>query len=193
MHGVLLDPTTGRAGDRVRVPASNEVAAWRRQLAEGDVREQLRASTRRPGLQATTTTNRYLSYPAAAAGISKASSGGAAWSFSTYIEVVPVSTITATYYVAALVFQPPAATTTALTNEFLIELATGAAASEVLVLQVPFTVRNVTAAGYIPPAWISLPEPKQIAANTRLSMRFAYSVATTAVTINGFKVLYETA
>jgi hypothetical protein len=193
VEGVLLDPTTGQEQGRASVPASGEVEAWRRKLAERDVREQLRSARRSPGLQATTTTNRYLSFPAAAAGISKASSGGAAWSFSTYIEVVPVNTITATYYVAALVFQPPAATASTLTNEFLIEIATGLAGSEVLIVKIPFTVRNVTGAGYIPPAWIQLPEPKQVAANTRLSMRFAYSVATTAVTINGFKIVYETA
>lgn len=191
MQGVLLDPATGAARGRARVPASDEVEAWRRELAERDSRELLRRAKERPGLQATTTTNRYLSYPAAAAGISKASSGSTAWSYSTYIEVVPVSTITATFYIAAVVFQPPAATAAALTNEYLIEIATGAAASEVLVVQIPYTVRNVTAAGYIPPAWVALPEPKQIAANTRLSMRFAYSVATTAVTINGFKIVYQ--
>lgn len=39
-----------------------------------------------------TTTNRYLSYPAAAAGISRASSGSTAWSYSAYTEVVPAST-----------------------------------------------------------------------------------------------------
>jgi hypothetical protein len=193
VRGVLLDPTTGRERGTARVPASAEVAAWRRDLAERDTRRLLRAAAERPGIQATTTTNRYLSYPAAATGISRASSGSTAWSYSAYTEVVPVSTITATFYVAALVFHPPAATATATTNEYLIELATGAAASEALIIQIPFTVRNVTAAGYIPPAWVQLPEPVQVAANTRLSMRFAYSVATTSVTINGFKILYETA
>jgi hypothetical protein len=191
VQGTLLNPATGRPEGTARVPASGEVKAWEREIAERRVQEQLRSSARHPGLKGTTTTNRYLSYPAAAAGISKASSGGAAWSFSTYIEVVPVSTITSTYYIAAIVFQPPAATATTLTNEFIIELATGAAASEVLIIQIPFTVRNVTAAGYIPPAWIQLPEPKQVAANTRISMRYAYSVLTTSVTINGFKIVYE--
>lgn len=192
MIGVLLDPRTGHVEGRASVPQSHEVEKWQervgRDLALRRTRELLDKSDE---YHNTTTTNRYLTYPAAAAGISRASSGGAAWSFSAYTEVVPVNTITSTYYIAAIVFQPPAATGTALTNEYLIEVATGAAASEVLAIQVPFTVRNVTAAGYIPPAWIDLSEPKQIAANTRLSMRFAYSVATTSVTINGFKILYE--
>lgn len=140
-----------------------------------------------------TTTNRYLTYPAAATGITRASSGGAAWSYSAYTELVPVNTITATFYIAGLSLMPPAATATATTNEYLLEVATGLSGAEVLAVQVPFTVRNVTAAGYIPAVFIIFPEPKQVAANTRLSVRFAYSVATTSSTITGIKVLYQTA
>jgi hypothetical protein len=74
-----------------------------------------------------TTTLRYLSYPAAAAGISRASSGSTAWSFSAWTEVVPASTITSTFYIAGLTWAwhtPLAATDT--TYSWLIELGTGA-------------------------------------------------------------------
>jgi len=141
-----------------------------------------------------TTTNRYLSYPAAAAGISRASSGGAAWSFSAYTELVPVNTITATYYIAGFTWMwhtPMAAVDT--TYEVLFEIATGATSSEVLIIQVPCSVRNDTAVGVMPSNFVPFVEPKQVAANTRLSLRVAQSLATTSQTYTGCKILYQTA
>jgi hypothetical protein len=140
------------------------------------------------------TTNRYLSYPAAAAGISRASSGSTAWSFSAYTEIVPVNTITATYYLAGLTFMwhtPVALADT--TYEWIIEIATGLAAAEVLIAQIPCSIRGDTLVGYVPSQTIILPEPKTIAANTRLSVRVAYSLATTSNTLSGIKILYQTA
>ena len=138
------------------------------------------------------TTNRYLAYPAAAAGISRASSAGAAWSFSAYTEVVPVNTITSTYYIAGLTWcwhTPIAAADT--TYEWIIELATGAAAAEVLIIQVPSSIRGDTLVGYVPSNMIIFPEPKEVAANTRISVRVAYSLATTSNTLTGIKLLYQ--
>jgi len=66
-----------------------------------------------------TTTNRYLAYPAAANGISRASSGGVAWSFSAWTEVVPASTITADFYIAGITWAwhtPVAAADTSLSQ-----------------------------------------------------------------------------
>lgn len=139
-----------------------------------------------------TTTNRYLAYPAAATGISRASSGGAAWTFSAYTEVVPASTITSTFYIAGLTWMwhsPLAATDT--TYEWIIELATGSAASEVLIIQVPCSVRSDTAVGHMPSNFVVFPEPKEVAANTRISVRVAYSLATTSNTLSGIKILYQ--
>jgi len=141
-----------------------------------------------------TTTKSYLSYPAAAAGISRASSGAAAWSYSGYTEVVPASTITSTFYIAGLTWMwhtPVAAVDT--TYEWIIELATGAAASEVLIIQVPASVRNDTAVGFVPSNMVIFPEPKEVAANTRISVRVAYSLVTTSNTLTGIKILYSIA
>jgi len=141
-----------------------------------------------------TTTNRYLAYPAAAAGISRASSAGLAWSFSNYTEVVPASTIASTFYIAGLTWcwhTPIAAADT--TYEWIIELATGAAASEVLIIQIPASIRGDTLVGYVPSNFVIFPEPKQIAANTRISVRVAYSLATTSNTLTGIKILYQMA
>jgi len=141
-----------------------------------------------------TTTDRYLSYPAAAAGISRASSGSTAWSYSAYTEVVPASTITSTFYLAGLTWSwhtPVAAADT--TYEWIIELATGSAASEVLIAQIPASVRGDTLVGYVPSNYVIFPEPKEIAANTRISVRVAYSLATTSNTLTGIKILYKMA
>jgi hypothetical protein len=141
-----------------------------------------------------TTTNRYLSYPAAAAGISRASSGGAAWSYSAYTQVVPASTITSTFYLAGATwaFHTPAAAADT-TYETLFELATGAASSEVLACQWGASLRADTLVGYTPMGYVFFPEPKEIAANTRLSLRIAQSLATTSNTISGFKIIYQMA
>lgn len=139
-----------------------------------------------------TTTKRYLSYPAAAAGISRASSGGAAWSFSDYTEIIPVDTITADCWIAGLTWMwhtPQAAADT--TYEWIIELATGGINSEVLIIQVPCSVRTDTSVGYAPSNFVPFPEPKLLAANTRLSVRVAYSLATTSNTLTGIKIMYQ--
>jgi len=139
-----------------------------------------------------TTTNRYLSYPAAAAGISRASSGGAAWSFSSYTEIVPVNTITSTYYIAGVTWMwhtPVAATDT--TYEWIIEIASDTAGSPILQVQIPASIRNDTAVGFVPSNIYMLPEPKQIAANTQLGVRVAYSLATTSNTLTGIKIFYQ--
>lgn len=141
-----------------------------------------------------TTTNRYLSYPAAAAGISRASSGSTAWSFSAYTELVPVNTITSTFYIAGMTWAwhtPVAAAD--VTYEVLFEIATGATSSEVLAVQIPGSIRGDTLVGYVPSNFVVLPEPKQIAANTRLSIRVAQSLATTSQTYSGIKLLYQMA
>lgn len=141
-----------------------------------------------------TTTNRYLSYPAAASGISRASSGGAAWSFSAWTEVVPASTITSTFYIAALTWAwhtPLAATDT--TYEWIIELGTGGAGSETTIIQVPSSVRNDTAVGFPSSNFVVFSEPKEVAANTRVAVRVAYSLSTTSNTLTGIKIMYQIA
>lgn len=141
-----------------------------------------------------TTTNRYLSYPADSAGISRASSGSTAWSFSAYTELVPADAITSDFYIAGLTWSwhtPLAATDT--TYQWLIELATGGAGSETLIIQVPSSVRNDTAVGFVPGNFVVFPEPKYVAANTRISVRVAYSLATTSNTLTGIKIMYQMA
>lgn len=139
-----------------------------------------------------TTTKRYLSYPAAADGISRASSGSTAWSYSAYTEIVPVNTITSTFYLAGLTWcwhTPVDRTDT--TYEWIIELATGLAGSETLIAQIPCSIRGDTLVGYVPSNFIIFPEPKEIAANTRISVRVAYSLETKINTLTGIKILYQ--
>lgn len=139
----------------------------------------------------TTTTKRYLAYPAAAAGISRASSGSTAWSYSAYTEIVPVNTITEDYYLAAVTWAwhtPLAAADT--TYEWIIEIASDTAGTPVLQVQIPASVRADSLVGHTPSNLLVLPEPKFIAANTQLGVRVAYSLATTSNTLTGIKIVY---
>lgn len=141
-----------------------------------------------------TTTNKYYAHPAAAAGISRASSGGVAWSYSAYTEVVPANAITVAYNLSGLTWAwhtPIAAAD--VTYEWIIEIASGAAAAEVLVAQFASSIRGDTLVGYVPSNVVILPEPVALAANTRLSVRVAYSLATTSNTLTGIKILYHRA
>lgn len=141
-----------------------------------------------------TTTNRYLSYPAAAAGISRASSGGVAWSFSAYTEIVPAAGgITATWFLAGITWAWHTPVDLAdTTREWIIQLATGSAGAEVPIIQIPASIRADTLVGYVPSNMVILPEPRQIAANTRVAVSVAYNLATTSNTLTGIKLLYQT-
>lgn len=136
------------------------------------------------------TTATYKSYPAAAAGISRASSGGAAWSNSAYTELVPVSTITSTFYITGITLMYSNNPSVDVSHEVEIDIATGAASSEVVIITIPFVFRIDSAVGHHPVIFIPLSEPREVAANTRLSVRVRQSLATTSVTYNGIKILY---
>lgn len=136
-------------------------------------------------------TTDYKAHPAAAAGISRASSAGAAWSNSAYTELVAASAITAVFNIAALCLMWGNNAAVDVTHEVELDIATGAAASEVVIVTIPFVLRIDSAGGHQPSPWYVLPEPRQIAANTRLSVRVRQSLATTVITYNGIKIMYH--
>lgn len=136
------------------------------------------------------TTAIYKAYPAAAAGISRASSGGAAWSNSAYTELVPVSTITSIFYIAGITLMYPNTAAVDVTQEVELDIATGAAASEVVIITLPFSYRIDSSVGHHATIWVPLAEPREVAANTRLSLRVRQSLATTSITFNGIKIMY---
>jgi len=136
------------------------------------------------------TTAVYRAYPAAAAGISRASSSSTAWSNSAYTELVPINTITSTFYIAGitLMYSNNAAVDTS--HQVELDIATGAASSETVIMTIPFVFRIDSAVGHHPVIFIPIAEPREVAANTRLSVRVRQSLATTTVTYNGIKILY---
>jgi hypothetical protein len=136
------------------------------------------------------TTATYKAYPAAAAGISRTSSGSTAWSNSGYLQLVPINTITSTFYIAGvtLMYSNNAAVDTS--HEVELDIATGASSSEVVILTIPFVFRIDSAVGHHPVIFLPIAEPREVAANTRLSVRVRQSLATTVVTYNGIKILY---
>jgi hypothetical protein len=135
-----------------------------------------------------TTTNKYYAYPALANGVTVTS--GTSWANGSWTQIVPASTITSTFYITGLTWSFIAATATATTYEFLFELGTGAAASEVSIIQVPASLRNITAAGYLPTNLVMFPEPVQVSANTRISCRISNG-STTAYAIPAVKIFYQ--
>ena len=136
------------------------------------------------------TTATYKAYPAAAAGISRASSGSTAWSNSAYTELVPVNTITAEYNIAGITLMYSNNPSVDVSHEVEIDIATGASSSEVVIITIPFVFRIDSAVGHQPVIFIPLSEPRTVAANTRLSVRVRQSLATTSVTYNGIKIMY---
>jgi len=136
------------------------------------------------------TTATYKSYPAAAAGISRTSSGSTAWSNSLYLELVPVNTITSTFYIAGITLQYSNNASVDVSHEVELDIATGAASSEVVIMTIPFVFRIDSAVGHQPVIFIPISEPREVAANTRLSVRVRQSLATTTITYNGIKILY---
>ena len=137
MTGLLLDPLTGKATEeRARVPNRGDEQPWKdeleRALALKRVEAMLRGSD---DYRATTTTRAYKCYPAAAAGVSLTASATAWANPASWTQIVPVSTITSTFYIAALTWMwwtPLAATDT--TYELELEIGTGAASSETSII-----------------------------------------------------------
>lgn len=136
------------------------------------------------------TTATYRAYPAAAAGISRASSGSTAWSNSAYTELVPANGITSTFYIAGVTLMYPNTAAVDTTQEVELDIATGAASSETVIMTLPFSYRIDSAVGHHAVIFIPITEPREVAANTRLSVRVRQSLATTSITFNGIKILY---
>lgn len=137
-----------------------------------------------------TTTNRYLTYPVTFSGIVCPSSGSA-WTWSAYYPVVDANVITSDFYIAGITwswYTPLGAVDT--TYEWIIELATGNTGAEATIIQVPCSVRNDTAVGFVPSNFVAFPEPKYVPANTRISARVTYSAAAAQI-LRGLKILYE--
>jgi hypothetical protein len=134
------------------------------------------------------TTKTYKSWPAAAVGRTFTTSA-TAWANAAYIEVVAAAAITNQYDICALTAMYPTTATVDTTFEVEIELATGAAAAEVPIITVPFSYRVDTQAGHHPVLFLVFPEPKIVAANTRLAVRVRSSLAV-ATLWNGIKIFY---
>lgn len=77
------------------------------------------------------------------------------------------------------------------TREALFELATGATGSESVKVQIPVAQRADTQVGfYLKPSIYLLPEPFEVAADTRVAVRVA-DWSTSALTYDGVKILYR--
>lgn len=139
----------------------------------------------------TTTTKRYFVHPILAAGPTVATPA-TAWTWTaTWVEIVPASTITATFWISAVsALYDPVNAALDVRHQFNLSLATGAASSEVEFWQGTSVYYKDTAVGVSSIFYAVLPEPKEIAANTRISVRAACSEAA-ARTLGGVKIQYQ--
>lgn len=137
-----------------------------------------------------TTTRRYLSYPALAAGATYSYvSIGSFWGNGTWTTIVPANTITSTFYIAGLSWQfaTPAANNT--TYELLFDIGI----NSVVGIQFPVIYGNRSNVGYFPANFVTFPEPKEVAANTLINLRISsgsnFPISSGGVT--GIKLFYQ--
>jgi len=132
---------------------------------------------------------RYLSLPAASAGKSPASAASA-WGYGAWVEIVP--SLEGGIYVTGFAFQITNIPALDTTVEQLFEISTGAAGSESLEIQIPYSFRMDTAIGYYLTKTLNVyfPEPMFIAAGSRVAVRAADSLVT-AITYGGVKLMYR--
>ena len=133
--------------------------------------------------------NQILSLPAAATGLAPAATV-TAWVFGAYVQAsASLSTDIAVIGVTFGITTPLAVDTT---TQYILEISTGAAASEVTKIQIPFSYRMDTAVGYYMPTMLKsfLPEPHIIASGSRVAVRVAHSLAE-VITYAGVKILYR--
>jgi hypothetical protein len=173
--GIILDPITGKPRDSL-----------------DHIEEMLSLSEKYPWLVGTTTTRRYLCTPAAAAGLTYTMNATAWNAASTWTQIVASGGIGDPYYITGFTCQyhntPTITVDTTLQVE--MQIATGAAASEVMKIQYPFSVRVDSAVGHHPVLSFDLPEPFTVTGNPRLAFRMLSSMAVATVW-QGIKFKYQ--
>jgi hypothetical protein len=143
-----------------------------------------------------TTTNRYLSYPAAAAGISlvvlRQPSILENWAYGSFAEVVPASTITSDFYIAGVSYTFATPLPNGTGHVIDIDVRTGSGGNEVKLCSFKYVYVSSTT-GHVPSVVSMLPEPAYVAANTRISARAANSNTNGVYSIAAFKIIYQMA
>ena len=127
-------------------------------------------------------------YPLAASGPTVASPA-TAWTWGSWVEIVPGNTMTVDFVIThfvALEF-PTAAVDTR--HQTVFQLGVGAAGSEVAIISIPVTWLIDSAVGHLAPWIFPLPTPRKITANSRVAIRVAHSAAV-ASTFGGCKIVY---
>jgi hypothetical protein len=133
--------------------------------------------------------NDIVAYPGAASGLTLTSTT-AAWGTQTWTELT--AGISTDLYIIGINYHPTLIPTTGTTIEMLMEIGTGAASSEVVKLQIPYSYKSFTAVSFylMTTQSIFLPEPFFVPAFTRIAARF-YDSHTAAVTYQQVKVRYK--
>lgn len=134
------------------------------------------------------TTKNVECYPLAASGPTCASPA-TAWTWGTWVELVPINTITVDFVITHLVAleDPVAALDTR--HQTVFQLGIGTAGSEVVIASIAVTWLIDSAAGHLAPWSFPLPVPRKVAANSRVAIRCTDSIAAIR-TYGGCKIIY---
>lgn len=133
----------------------------------------------------------YLSLPARSIGVWPVGNA-TAWAYGSWYQLI--DKLDSGIFVSGIQFQIGAILATLdTTRQILFEVGVGAPGSEVIKMQIPYSIRLDTAVGYYKSSGynsIFLPEPMLIPAGSRIAVRVADSFAL-AVTYDGFKLMYR--
>jgi hypothetical protein len=125
--------------------------------------------------------------PALAAGLAL-TSDASAWTPSAWVEVS--ADMGFAILVLGISYQLQHYVTLDTANQTVFEIGIGAAGSEVTKIQIPISTRADSHVGYIMGSGtIYLPEPYKIASGTRIAVRLASSLTSSAYT--GLKIIYQ--
>ena len=137
------------------------------------------------------TLGNYFSLPARTIGIWPVGNA-TAWAYGSWYQLI--DKLDSGIFVSGIQFQVGAILATLdTTREILFEIGVGLAGSEVVKMQIPYSIRLDTAVGYYNSSGynsIRFPEPMLIPAGSRIAVRVADSFAV-AVTYDGFKLMYR--
>jgi hypothetical protein len=132
-----------------------------------------------------------LTFPSGGGAGVSCSSPASTWTAGTYVDI-SASGLSTDIAIYGVTFESPAALLNSndITFELLFEIATGGTPD--VIIQVPFTIRRDTSAGYYQGTTqkILLPEPIVVTANTRIQVRVG-DTRVLAITYDGIRIRYS--
>ncbi len=119
----------------------------------------------------------YGIYPTAAAGTTL--TGGAADTYGVWAQIIAAASVTADIWITHIEIN----TGNTATN-YIVQIGTGASASETGRIALPYMRQAVTAAGNVPSVLIPLPFPLRVPASTRIAGRVQDTAGSSTIVVH---------